>query len=310
MHMSNTGAVSGWCARRTSNMTEAQAANPVAEQFFQEVKEFNERARLLGYPDIESYYWYHTIELPIGLVTPGLYDLRDSLSNFRFPEDMRGMNVLDVGTATGFFAFEFARRGAHVTAIDLPSLYALDRFPGQNIEHTLEKIGEMIVPKSLDQVRGYVRNYTAEQLYFYLLQGPFEFCQKLLNAPVERVLSTVYDLSEAKLSRKFDIVFLGDILLHTLYPLQALAAAAQLCSGTLVLAQMMPEEANEKPAMLYVGGDSPSSDEVSWWLPNKACLVQLLKKLGFGAVREIGRNTGVLRPSGYAYDRPILQAVR
>jgi tRNA (mo5U34)-methyltransferase len=291
-------------------MSEAQVANPVADQFLGAVEEFNRRGQALGYSDIENYYWYHTIELPGGLVTPGLYDLREALPNFGFPADMRGMSALDIGTATGYFAFEFARRGARVTAVDLPSLYALDRFPGQDIEQTLEKIGEMIVPKSLGQVRGYVRKYTAEQLYFYLLEGPFEFCRKLLNLPVERCLSTVYDLSEAKLGRKFDLVFLGDILVHTLNPFEALAAVAPLASGTLVVSQILPDEANEKPAMLYVGGDSPESDEVSWWLPNKTCLVQLLKKLGFRSVTEIGRNRGVLRPSGYAYDRAILQAVR
>ncbi len=291
-------------------MSEAQAANPVAERFLQSVEEFNRRARELGYSDIENYYWYHTIEMPGDLITPGLYDLRAALANFGFPEDMRGMSVLDVGTATGFFAFEFARRGAHVTAVDLPSLDALDRFPGQDIEQTLEKIGEMIVPKSLGQVRSYVRKYTAEQLYFYLLEGPFEFCRKRLNVPVERYLSTVYDLTEAKLGRTFDLVFLGDILVHTLYPLRALAAVAPLCRGTLVLSQIVPGEPGDEPAMLYVGGDSPGSDEVSWWLPNRSCLIQLLKKLGFASVREAGRNAGILRPSGYAYNRAILQAVR
>jgi hypothetical protein len=168
----------------------------------------------------------------------------------------------------------------------------------------------MIVPKSLGEIRGYIRKYTAEQLYFYLLEGPFEFCRKLLNAPIERCYSTVYDLAEAKLGGTFDLVFMGDILLHTVNPLQALAAVAPLCHSTLVLSQVIPEEANEKPAMLYVGGESPGSDEVSWWLPNKACMVQLLKKLGFRGVTEIGRNTGVLRPSGYAYDRAILRAVK
>jgi tRNA (mo5U34)-methyltransferase len=282
----------------------------VADQFLQDVEKFNRRAAQLGHPDIENYYWYHTIELPQGLVTPGLYDLRAAVPNFGFPENLRGMNVLDVGSATGFFALEFARRGAHVVSVELPSLHALDRFPGQDIEHTIEKIGEMIVPKSLGEVRGYVRKYTAEQLYFYLLEGPFEFCRKLLNAPIERCYSTVYDLSEGKLGGTFDLVFMGDILLHTLNPLNALAAVAPLCRGMLVLSQMLPDDPGEKPAMLYVGGDSPGSDEVSWWLPNKACLVQLLKKLGFRSVTEIGRNTGALRPSGYAYDRAILHAVK
>jgi len=291
-------------------MSQTNTVSPVAEQFLASVEEFNRRARVLGYDDIERYYWYHTIDLPGGLVTPGLYDMRQAIGSFGFPDDMRGMSVLDVGTATGFFAFEFARRGAHVTAVDLPSLYALDRFPGQNIEQTLEKIEDMIVPKSMTSLRGYVRRYTAEQLYFYLLEGPFEFCRKQLNVSIERVLSTVYDLSEAKLGRQFDLVFLGDILLHTLNPLQALAAVAPLTKGTLVISQMMSEEPNERPAMLYVGGESPGSDEVSWWLPNKTCMLQLLKKLGFRTVNEIGRHSGVLRPSGYVYDRAILHAVR
>lgn len=285
-------------------------SNEVAEQFLHEVQEFNRRAQSLGYRDIENYYWYHTVELPGGLITPGLYDLRNSLSSFHFPADMHGMNVLDVGTATGFYAFEFAKRGARVTAVDLPSLYALDRFPGQDIEHSIEKIGEMIAPKSVTETHGYVRKYSAEQLYFYLLEGPFSFCRKLLDLPVERHLSTIYNLSEASLGGKFDFVFMGDVLLHTLYPLQALAAVASVCSGALVLSQMIPEEPNEQPAMHYVGGDSPESDEVSWWLPNKSCMVQLLKKLGFRSVTEIGRNQGVLRPSGFAYDRTILQAIR
>ena len=282
----------------------------VADQFLESVREFNERAARLGFTDIENYYWYHTVELPGGLITPGLYDIRAALDEFCFPSDMRGMNVLDVGSATGFFAFEFARRGAHVVSVELPSLYALDRFPGQSIQQTLDKIGEMIVPRSMSAMRGYVRKYTAEELYVHLLEGPFEFCRKLLNAPVERCLSTVYDLSEAKLGATFDLVFMGDILLHTLNPLAALAAVAPLCSGALVLSQVIPGNAGDEPVIKYVGGDTPGSDEVSWWLPNMACVVQLLKKLGFRSVKEIGRNRGVLRPSGFAYDRPILRAVK
>ena len=45
--------------------------------------------------------------------------MRKVIHNYGLPEDMSGMTVLDVGTATGFFAFECARRGAMVTAIDI-----------------------------------------------------------------------------------------------------------------------------------------------------------------------------------------------
>jgi hypothetical protein len=103
---------------------------------------------------------------------------------------------------------------------------------------------------------------------------------------------------------------MGDILIHTINPLAALAAVAPLCHGLLVLAQVMPEMGDDRPAMLYTGGDNPDFDEVQWWWPNQACLVQLLKKFRFGAVTEAGHHTGFLRPSGYVFDRVILHAVK
>jgi 2-polyprenyl-3-methyl-5-hydroxy-6-metoxy-1,4-benzoquinol methylase len=41
------------------------------------------------------------------------------LHYYGIPEDLTGKTVLDIGTSTGFFAFECARRKAQVTAIDL-----------------------------------------------------------------------------------------------------------------------------------------------------------------------------------------------
>ncbi|MEZ0389208.1 MAG: class I SAM-dependent methyltransferase, partial [Verrucomicrobium sp.] len=37
---------------------------------------------------------------------------------FDFPQDCRGMRVLDIGTRDGYFAFECERRGAEVLAVD------------------------------------------------------------------------------------------------------------------------------------------------------------------------------------------------
>ena len=277
-----------------------------ADEFGRAAERFNQRAEAVGYPDIRDYYWYHTVELPDGLVTPGQYDFREALPAFPFPRDMRGMRVLDIGSATGFFAFEFARRGAEVVSVELPSLYALDRFPGQDIEQTLAKIRRMMGPHA-----GETRNsapYTPEQMYFYLLEGPFEFCRKQLGARIARCYSGVYDLTLEKTGGAADLVFMGDILLHTLNPLEALAAVAPLARSKLVLSQTIPESTDGQPAMLYVGGDSLGSDEVSWWLPNKPCLIALLKKLGFGRVVDAGYHTGALRPSGFEYRRSILLA--
>jgi len=279
------------------------------EEFLTETSAFSARARELGLPDTSRFYWYHAVDLGDGLVTPGLYDYRATLPDFHFPESMEGMTVLDVGSATGFFAFEFERRGARVVSTELPSLRDLDRFPGQSVENSLRKIERMIFPDGLD-LESMRRGDSERELYRCLLDGPFQFCRQRLGSRVERCYSTIYNLTAENtgVPAGFDLIFVGDVLVHTLYPLKALAALAPLCRGQLVLAQMLPEGPQEPPAMMYVGGGDPAEDHISWWLPNKSCLIQMLTKLGFPMVEEVGWHSGVVRPGGHPFRRIILRA--
>lgn len=281
----------------------------MASEYLEQTRAFAARARELGVPDLSRYYWYHTIDLGDGLVTPGMYDYRETVAAFPFPQDMRGMTVLDVGSATGFFAFEFERRGARVVSTELPSLRDLDRFPGQSVENSLRKIERMIFPDGLD-LESQRRGDSERELYRCLLDAPFQFCRERLDSKVERCYSTIYDLSAESLGMPegFDLVFVGDVLVHTLYPLKALAALAPLCRGALVFAQMLPEGAQEPPAMMYVGGGDPDEDHISWWLPNQSCLMQMLTKLGFPHVEQTGWHAGVLRPGDHPFRRAILHA--
>jgi SAM-dependent methyltransferase len=281
----------------------------IAHDFMRQTEAFNRRVRELGLPDISRYYWYHTIDLGDGLITPGLYDYRETVSAFQFPEDMRGMTVLDVGSATGFFAFEFERRGARVVSLELPSLRDLDRFPGQDIEASLRKIERMIFPDHLD-LDSMRRRDPEPELYRCLLEGPFRFCSERLGSKVERCYSTIYDATREKLGvmEGFDLIFIGDVLVHNLYPLKALAALAPLCRGSLMVAQKLPDGPQEPPAMIYVGGADPAEDEICWWLPNRSCLVEILMKLGFPSVEQVGWHSGILQPGGHRFTRAILRA--
>jgi 2-polyprenyl-3-methyl-5-hydroxy-6-metoxy-1,4-benzoquinol methylase len=62
---------------------------------------------------------YHVLRPLPGVEVPGEYDMYELLGAYHLPEDLSGKTVLDVGTASGFFAMECARRGASVTAVDL-----------------------------------------------------------------------------------------------------------------------------------------------------------------------------------------------
>jgi SAM-dependent methyltransferase len=67
-----------------------------------------------------TYPWYQKMELAPGVVTPGMSDTLPLLDACRFPRDLTGLSVLDIGTANGAVAFEAERRGARrVVAVDV-----------------------------------------------------------------------------------------------------------------------------------------------------------------------------------------------
>jgi SAM-dependent methyltransferase len=273
----------------------AKQSAKVRQEYNQLVADFNAKALKMGYSDLKNYYWYHTIDLGNGLVTPGEYDYRSSLPLFRFPEDMRGMDVLDIGSATGFFCFEFEKRGANVVSVEIPSIADWDMLPGEAREQTLKEL------------MAYHQVTTVEEVQYVHLDGPFEFCRKVLNSKVKRCHATIYDLSPQKLGRDaFDLVFIGDVLLHTFSPLKALASVAPLCKGILVISQDLANILDPKPVMECLGGD----DNRTWWQPNQLCLERMLKRLEFKNVSVVGHHTGMERGGGYFYDRAIFHATK
>ena len=62
-------------------------------------------------------YWYHRIELPGGVTTPGWAPIDTDI--YGIPERLDGKRVLDVGAWDGYWTFEALKRGAtEVVAID------------------------------------------------------------------------------------------------------------------------------------------------------------------------------------------------
>ena len=73
--------------------------------------------------------WFHNLHLPDGTQTAPDHPLGDFPSVKwqplapHLPEDLSGWRALDIGCNAGFYAFELARRGADVTAIDVAERY-------------------------------------------------------------------------------------------------------------------------------------------------------------------------------------------
>lgn len=200
--------------------------------------------------------WYHTIELVPGLLTPGWLDHRPVLDRVPLPGTLDGMRCLDVGTFNGFWAFEMERRGAaEVVAVDVLDPGRWD-WPVGSEQRTVAEIGKRLA-------RG----------------AGFEIARAALGSSVERIDRSVYELDQRDLGR-FDLVYVGSLLVHLRDPVRALERIRSLCGGTLLVVDGIDLSLSLRrprlPLARFDGKGRPW-----WWLPNAAGLARLIESGGF-----------------------------
>jgi hypothetical protein len=103
---------------------------------------------------------------------------------------------------------------------------------------------------------------------------------------------------------------LGDILVHSVNPLAALASAAQRCAGELIIADDVVGGEEEPPMLHYIGGNAADSDIAEWWRPNVAWYRQILARLGFRDVQLGASFAGRVRPGGETLHKRVIHARR
>jgi tRNA (mo5U34)-methyltransferase len=198
--------------------------------------------------------WYHTVELPGGVVTPGRFDHRTLLPHYGLPADLSGKTALDVATFDGFWAFEMERRGAQVTAIDLATTRNLD-FPTR------------------------VAASFGDRNDFPVLGEGFAIAKEARGSSVDRQVSSVYEL-DPDVHGMFDLVHCGDLLLHLRHPLRAIESMRKVCRGQFLLSDCISLTDCSDPqgaTMIYRGG----WHDVTWWLPSLNALAQMVIDAGF-----------------------------
>jgi SAM-dependent methyltransferase/predicted O-methyltransferase YrrM len=248
-------APSGLLLRDAPAVTIKRRDPETAGAFLQEFAGKTEAARgPVAEEGINALDWYHTITLPDGTVTRGMFDHRDLLPHYGIPEDLSGRRVLDVATSSGFWAFEFERRGGEVTATDVPRQ--------QWDWPTDGGTAEPGAPAGKAPPRS--RN--------------FELAARALGSRVQLRNLSVYDLSPAE--GKFDFVHTADLLVHLERPLEALRRIRSVVAddGTFLLADAVdPETLGDAPLTWYVGG----WQNVEWWVPSVTTLAQMVHDAGF-----------------------------
>ena len=211
---------------------------------------------------VDSIFWYHTFDLPGGIVTPGIFDHRKVAAKVPFP-DLTGLRCLDVASSDGFWAFEMARRGAaSVLSVDLSDSRRQDWQ------------GPLHSPREHSTGRA---------------QQAFEIVREATGLHnVDRLDSSIYDLSPDDIGM-FDFVFMGNIILHLSDPARALRAVHSVTKGTflsyeMVLLTMSIMRPRTPRAQLW------HTDDARWWTPNMAAHRRLIQAAGF----EIEKSGGPL----------------
>jgi tRNA (mo5U34)-methyltransferase len=207
----------------------------------------------------ESLGWYHTLDLPGGETTQGMFDLRGLVARYGLPERLDGLRALDVGTWDGFWAFEMEKRGAEVVALDLDDERDLDWPPRRR-------------PKEYPETpRG----------------SGFRLARELLGSEVERVNQSIYHATPEELGQ-FDIVFCGSVLLHLRDQLLALERIANLCRGLFISAEEYDPLTGlvPFPATRYFA-DRDSA--VVYWLPSIKTWRRMMWTAGFDQVEQFGK---------------------
>jgi tRNA (mo5U34)-methyltransferase len=223
--------------------------------------------------------WYHTLELPGGVITPGEYDTRVAARKVALPVTLDGLRCLDVGTHDGFWAFEMERRGAaEVVAIDLDDPRRAD------FSDPVPTLTEEAICERRDRLQA------------------FACAHRALGSRVQRHDLSVYELAAAGLG-SFDFAFIGTLLLHLREPVRALGSIRAVLRGggrllvndgvSLGMSLLHPRSPVHTLSLL--------PGKPFWWIPNARGLRRYLEKADFDVIATGGP---YLVPRGPGYDRP------
>ena len=202
-------------------------------------------------------FWYHTMDVAPGVVTPGLFDLRPIVDRLPWP-DLHGKRCLEVGPYDGFLSFEMERRGAaEVVAADIASPWDWD-WPWRSRED-----GPRVVAAMSGERTG---------------EG-FRIAKQALGSSVERVEVSAYDLSPDSVG-SFDFVICGSLMLHLRDPIRALEAIRGVCRGEFLSSETI------SPGLAVLHGGRPvarllGGELCQWLIPNPAGHRSMLEAAGF-----------------------------
>lgn len=224
--------------------------------------------------DAEDVYWYHSMTFPDGEEVEGLWDLRSDFGAYTGHVHLKNKRVMDVGTASGFLAFEAEKAGAEVVSVDLPADGDWDVVPYATEE--LVDVESQLRERALQEATRYKRSNVTP------LREGFFYAHHKNNSQVQLYESSVYEIDSS--AGYFDVAIIGTILQHLRDPLQALHKIALVTKETIIVSDMMNPSLNKRAGKDSLMKFLPSEDMTithAWWLFSDNALKAMLNVVGF-----------------------------
>jgi tRNA (mo5U34)-methyltransferase len=226
-------------------------------------------------------YWWHSIDLGGGVVTPGNMAalsgldgrtcMQRAIDTLQLP-DLAGKSVLDVGAWDGYYSFEAERRGAsRVVALD-HYVWSIDWDVAGQAESTAsphERV-DAWQPERLPGKRG------------------FDLAHRELGSSVEPVVGDFMTMELEPLGR-FDVVLFLGVLYHLHNPFAAIERLIQVTGGLAVIeSEAVAIPGLEHRAFCeFFESDELAEDATNWWSPNLHALTGMCRAAGFEDVVPI-----------------------
>ncbi len=217
--------------------------------------------------------WFHNLHLPDGTQTAPDHPLGD-YPRFKWkqlaaalPHDLRGAEALDIGCNAGFYAFELARRGARVLAID----------------------GD---PHYLSQARWAAPHLDPEGRIEFRCMDVHALAHLARTFDLVLFMGVFYHLRYPLLA--LDIIVEKARGLLAFQSLSMRDGNPPSRSASLDFEQM--ERLNEPgwPKLAFIE-HRLAGDPTNWWIPNVACIEALLRSAGMDIVCRPGHELFVCR---------------
>jgi SAM-dependent methyltransferase len=242
-------------------------------------------------PSLGDCLFYHSFTFPSGESVEGLWDLRGRFADYIGNVALTGKSVLDVGTASGFLAFEAERAGAKsVMALDGPTTADFERVPFRGDDY-LENRAAWVAERDV---------------YIEQIRNSFWYAHYEMGSKVEATLRTIRSLPYW--DRQFDVVIAGAIVEHHGDPVSFIGAIARLAKETVIIGftdiidvdalYMAPHSAWTDPKISY-----------GWWRLTRGLYARVFENLGFSI--ELSPSSAIhVANNGLVTQRTTLVATR